>query len=96
MRLLCKGLANGLRYRWGGLARLAYIIARNLANRTAYLGAKPRPVHAVLGGIGEEATLPLPMACPYQQIYPFLEETESPYSRFCLWILLFSGSRNIG
>ena len=75
---------NGERYRRGGRAKLLNIIAPNLAKRVANLGAKPRPVHAVLGGIGEEATLPLPMACPYQQIYPFLEETESPYSRFCL------------
>ena len=33
--LLCKGRANGLRYRRGGRARLAYIIARKLANRAA-------------------------------------------------------------
>jgi hypothetical protein len=33
-------LANGLRYRRGGRARLAYIMARNLANRAASLGAK--------------------------------------------------------
>ena len=37
--LLCKGRANGLRYRRGGLAKLSKYYRANLANRAANLGA---------------------------------------------------------